>query len=254
MSDIKRIMIPTDFSRSAEGALKYAAHLLADNPDKEVTFVYVAEEDELARKLLASFKKQFQEISKAKCTCMCIDGKMSTALVKMQAESAFDLILMGTKGAIDGNEVTNTARLVLDVDAPVLVIPESSNSYNIKNIALALDSKSIDDSSALNALHAIARSHDARIHVLTINNEDEPLKEDSSTEGVLDYYLETLDFHHSFPKNVDIEKGIEKYVQKHHIDMLAILPRTHSTKMPPSEGRLTKLLTMHSKIPLLALD
>ena len=59
---------------------------------------------------------------------------------------------------------------------------------------------------------------------------------------------------HSFSKNQDVEEGILEYINEKKIDMLAILPRNHAKKSTPSEGRLTKLLTLHSEIPVLTLD
>ena len=58
----------------------------------------------------------------------------------------------------------------------------------------------------------------------------------------------------SLSKNTDIEKGIFDYVREKNIDMLAILPRNHAKKSKPSEGRLTRLLTLHTEVPLLTID
>ena len=231
MSEIKRIMIPTDFSRSAENAMRYAAGLVENDKEKEVTFIYVTEKPEEVSDKLSDFKEQFQELSSTPCSTKSDAGKLNDVLLKYQKEEKYDLIIMGTKGSNDENETTNTSTFVLDVDAPVLVVPNEVNSFKVHNIALALGAGSIDDSTALNPLHSIARSHGAKIHVLTVNNNGEKsIDGDYSTEGVLEYYLETLDFHHVFPKNSDIEKGIADYVEGHNIDMLAIIPRNHAKK------------------------
>ena len=60
--------------------------------------------------------------------------------------------------------------------------------------------------------------------------------------------------HHSFAENEDIEQGINDYIQSRKMDMLAILPKTHLSEDQASEGRLTRLLTLHTDIPLLVLD
>ena len=80
---------------------------------------------------------------------------------------------------------------------------------------------------------------------------DRPGRGDGTT---LEYYLETLDYRHAFPQNTDIEQGIANYIREHDINLLAILPRNHAQKTEPSEGRLTKLLTLRTEIPLLAID
>ena len=75
-----------------------------------------------------------------------------------------------------------------------------------------------------------------------------------NTEELLEYYLEHFYAEHSFSKNEDVEEGIFDYINEKNIDMLAIIPRNHARNSVPSEGRLTKLLTLHSEIPVLTLD
>ena len=114
----------------------------------------------------------------------------------------------------------------------------------------------IEDKAVLGTLLDLARSFDARVHVLTIYKEsvydEEAIKE--SNENLLEYYLEHFYADHTFIKSEDVEQGILDYIKKKNIDMLTILPRNHTEKSTPSEGRLTKLLTLHSEIPVLALD
>ena len=163
---------------------------------------------------------------------------------------------MGTKGGEEKGEtrITNTADLVLKADCPVLVIPENTRTFAIKNIALALGRNGIDDSFALGVLHDIARKFDAAIHILTISDEDSDAIIEDTNQRTLEYYFETLDYQYVFPKNVDIELGISDYVKEKSIDMLAILPRNHAKKSKPSEGSLTRLLTLHTQVPLLTID
>jgi len=91
--------------------------------------------------------------------------------------------------------------------------------------------------------------------VLTVSDKSESYVEaDQSNENILEYYLESLYSHHAFPQNTDIEKGILDYVAEKSIDMLVIQPNSHAKNQEPSEGRLTKLLMLHSTVPVLAID
>lgn len=181
---------------------------------------------------------------------------MDTILKAQQRHSA-DLIVMGTDGSEEeeAQADSRTARLVLEADCPVLVIPVDVPDFRMKQIALALDENDFDDESALGVVHDLARWFGAKVHLLTINAQRNQLAAvDSSTENTLEYYLETLDYRHAFPENTDIEQGIADYIRAHDIDLLAILPHNHAKKTKPSEGRLTKLLTLRTQIPLLAID
>ena len=95
------------------------------------------------------------------------------------------------------------------------------------------------------------------MHVLTVHKDEVYMgysPEDETNENILQYYLEDFYSHHSFSENEDIEKGIMEYIEKHEIDMLAIMPRTHLKTEAASEGKLTRMLTLHTNIPLLVLD
>ena len=255
MSEIKKILVPTDFSVCAEVALKYVAHITNDRPGKEVTFLHVHADANGQVDALENVKRTFKSLSDASCNTIAASGSLNEEVLRYQKQIHADLIVMGTKGAEENEVETNTSRLVLEADCPVLVVPDETSHPSISNVALALGKDAIDDTFALGVLHSIAREHDAKVHILTIDNQKETeIQIEDKNESVLEYYLETLDYRHSFPKNADIEKGIEQYIRKNNIDLLAILPRNHAKKSEPSEGRLTKLLTIHSKVPVLTID
>ncbi len=260
MSTITKILIPIDFSKSAKNALDYAIHFCSDKTCTEITLIYVKEEKEISEsEILAQLKwckDRFSEPEGIKCNVLIKEGSLNDALIQEQRESGYDLIIMGTKGADKQGIMvtTHTSSLVQKADCPVLVIPESCDTFSVSNIALALDKREIDDSFALGILHDIARKNDAKVHILTIESENEKYPNEDKNESVLEYYLETLDYRYSFPNNSDIETGIMDYVKEKKIDLLAILPRNHAKKSPPSEGRLTKLLTLHSDVPVLTID
>lgn len=262
MNTIKNILIPTDFSSAATSALHYALNLIDDDESVQITLLHVSEEN-LDNKSKSEFEKQFKEIidrfqkfSKVKNSLVFQVGAFTETILEAQRALEADLILIGTKGANPSEDatVTNTSRLVIEADCPVLVVPQFDRPFAVKNIALALGRNEIDDSFALSILHDIARKFDAGIHVLTIDNEKDSTLAKDKNDAILEYYLETLNFQHAFPKNADIEEGIAAYIKDNHIDMLAILPRNHAKKSNPSEGRLTRLLTLHTEVPLLAID
>ncbi|MEO1053682.1 MAG: universal stress protein [Bacteroidota bacterium] len=258
MNKIRKIIIPTDFSEAAENALNYVAGMIENDDVIEIFLLHISDkentlDEETVNQKLDILKQKFFTNIQSKCNCVLKTGQLTNTIIQAKDELAADLIIMGTEG---GEEIfgSKTAQLVLEADCPVLVVPENTTSFRVKNIALAMDDSLIEDSYALGPLQDIARRFGAKIHVLTISKKDEVLITEGANEGVLEYYLETLDYHHAFPKNTNIEEGIRDYVKENKIDMLAILPRNHAHKDSPSEGRLTKLLTLHTEVPLLTLD
>ena len=260
MAAINKILLPVGFSEPSKAALEYAINFCGDDKTKEVTLIHILDKDSdqsHALTELESFKSKLIDGSNAVCNALVKDGDLNEAILKVQKEGEFDLIIMGTRGSQEGEEVavTNTSNLVKEAECPVLVVPLNDQSFSVKNIALALGKGAIDNSDDLGVLYQIARKFDAKVHILTIENEDQnKLIGVDSNDSVLEYYLETLDYRHAFPKNTDVEQGINDYIKKNDIDLLAILPRNHAAKSKPSEGRLTKLLTLRAEIPILTID
>lgn len=260
---IKKILVPFDFSEASINAMEYAVNFVGPTRDIQIQTLYVGampitetQEKTLESdfsKVLASFKWK----AKHAPIFHAETGEVISSILSKQKELESDLILMGTMGdKVTDEAITNTSRLVLEANCPVVSIPYGCAIKEPKDIALVMGSEEIEDKELLKTLLNVARTFDSRVHVLTIYKES-VYAEDSvveSTENLLEYYLEHFYEEHAFSKNQDVEEGILDYITKKNIDLLAILPRNHAKMSTPSEGRLTKLLTLHSEVPVLTLD
>lgn len=263
MSTIKKILVPFDFTEPAISALDYTLNFVGWNQPKEVVALYVssAEVTELARK---DAKENFARISTAlnrkthfHPELSIAQGDLTESILNARKTLGADLVIMGTLGDSSAEEPsTNTSELVLEADSAMITVPYGIEVKAPKEIALVLGKEEIEQPKVLGLLLDIARSFDAKVHVLTIYKDsiygEKVLVE--SNEETLEYYLEHFYAEHNFEKNQDIEQGILEYIEEKNIDLLAILPRNHAQKTKPSEGRLTKLLTLHSNVPVLTLD
>ncbi len=263
MGSLNKILVPFDFSEASLNALEYVANFVGTERSVEILALYVsamqideADEKKLDRdfeKVLESINVKLKVLPKFKTAT----GNVTRTILSTQQSSGADLIMMGTMGdKVTDEAITNTSRLVLDANCPVISIPYGCPIKEPKNIALVMGGEKIEDKEVLKTLLDIARTFDSKVHVLTIYKEsvyDEAMAGDNS-ENLLEYYLEHFYAEHTFSKNQDVEEGILEYINEKNIDMLSILPRNHAERSTPSEGRLTKLLTLHSEIPVLALD
>ncbi|MFY0654552.1 MAG: universal stress protein [Cyclobacteriaceae bacterium] len=261
MNTIKKILIPVDFSESSLAAIKYVAGMSKNDSSVKCDLIYIApkgtsdEEKATIKGKLEELKTQYFNPVQISSDVYIKFGELNNILLTVKEKLEVDLIIMGTAGATDEDRESRTVKLLEVADCPVLVIPQSIDQFELKNIALALDHKQIDDSSSLGVLHDIARWYDAKIHLLTVDRENGKAQGAiGKNADTLEYYLDTLDYHHSFAKNSDIELGLRSYVDEKNIDILAIMPRNHAKNMEPSEGRLTKILALHSTKPLLVID
>lgn len=263
MSSLNKILIPFDFSEASVNALEYVVNFVGTDKSIGILGLYVSkmpisdsDNEKLGKdfsKLMDSFGVRLKVAPEFKTET----GEVISTILAAQEKSKADLIMMGTMGdKVTDEAITNTSQLVLEANCPVISIPYGTSTKNPKNIALVMGGEKIDDKAVLGTLLDVARTFDARVHVLTIYKDsvydEQAIKE--SNENLLEYYLEHFYADHTFSKNEDVEQGILDYIKEKNIDLLTILPRNHTEKSTPSEGRLTKLLTLHSEIPVLALD
>jgi nucleotide-binding universal stress UspA family protein len=259
---MKNILIPFDFSEVSKNALEYAVRFADKDPTIRLFLLNIAsgsaDKDETEKKfgeIIQKYKKPLlPEIH-----TLIRSGEFVPSIIQLQKELKVDLIIMGTRGAKPGDEniATTTSRLVEEADLPVLVIPEKYRKFRLDTIILSLGNEKIPDRSPLYVLLEVSRKHKAQVHVLTIQQHEMAMgysEDDESNENTLNYFLEMFYSHHTFHENEDIEKGILEYIEKNDMDMLAIMPKNHLQGEEASPGRLTRLLTLHSNVPLLVLD
>lgn len=259
MDKIFTILVPFDFSKPSKTALDYAVEFVGDNADFQILLAYVTNDVNL-KMLEEAFgveEKKYRKKLKNPLKWMTAWGSLTQALVKIQESRHIDMVIMGTSGPLDENEriASNTSKLVMEIECPILVVPNEFKEFQLKNIALVLGKEEIDKREVLETLLKISRKFNAKVHVLTIENTSELYgysRTDEKNENLLTYYLENFYSDHTFLENPDVVEGILTHALEKEMDMIAILPRNHSKRENPSEGRLTEMLTLQSKIPILA--
>lgn len=260
MTKIKTILVPFDFTEASQTALDYAVSYTRRKSEMHIKLIYTspdAEKELLAAKF-EKVRKRYGKNLRSPMDWVLSSEELTTAILKANETHKADLIIMGTSGAGDKKSgTTNTSQLVLEADCPVLVIPKTAREFQLKNIALVLGKDEIEDTEVLATLLDVARSFNARVHVLTIENEPGLYgysQSEERNERLLEYYLESFYADHIFIENPDVVQGISDYAADKEIDMIAILPRNHARMGQPSKGRLTQLLTLNAKTPVLAID
>ncbi|UXP30964.1 universal stress protein [Reichenbachiella agarivorans] len=258
MNIINHILIPIDFSNSAMSAIQYAIGMSKGDRKIKYTLLNVSSDKnqltEVEYKLDQIASDLFEPFG-IPCEVLVTTGLLADNIIQLKEKLKVDLIIMGTGGSENTNNKTHTVEILEKVNCPVWIIPENTHGFQLRNIAMALDENEWDSPAGLRFFHDIAKWYNAKVHLLKIDTENQIQGPASlKKESTMEYYLDNLDYHYSFPKNSDIEDGINTYVLAHQIDTLAIIPRIHAVHNPPSKGKLTKVLALHSKIPLLVID
>lgn len=261
MKRISTILIPFDFSETAKNALNYAVAFAGPDDDIHIVLAHISDTDS-EKQRTEDFKK-IEEVNapllKNKLEWITQSGTLTQSLVDIQETKQIDLVIMGTSGTdkTRDSEQSNTSKVVLATDCPVLAVPDGHADFQIKRIALVLGKQEIDDTEVLGTLLEVARRFNAKVDVVTIKNSPELYgysEADKKNESTLQYFLENFYSEHAYIENTNLEEGILTYATQHQIDLIAILPRNHTKHSTPSKGELTEILTLNSRIPVLAID
>ena len=262
MNVIRKVLVPFNFSKEANNALDYAISFIGDEYEIKLDLICVVAEDEEQVEItkmesrFQNFIDKSKDSTKIKINYTVERGDLIKNVLAFQEEHDIDIIFMGTGGEhhLTDEGVTNTSELVIKAECPVIVVPEVFKEFHVENITLAVGNNELDDPKALSTLLAVARKFNANIHVLTIYKEEEDYLADNKNESILKYYLDRFYRQSSFAVSKNIADSIIAYEKKEEIDMLAIIPRNHATRTKPSEGKLTKWLSIKTDIPLLTID
>jgi nucleotide-binding universal stress UspA family protein len=271
-------IVPTDFSINSKIAAKYAM-LLAQATNADIRLLHVIEpplmgtdkrearykekvslaKEEASIKLEKLCEELNEESINVKCDyVMRVAESSSEIIVSAALNNKADFIVMGTRGAGAIKKIilgSNTASVIEDSRVPVIVIPENISFLLPKKIVFASEFRG-SDVNAIKQLSVIASSFGAEIIILHIvENKDEVTSEFS----IIDFFSAQVQKVTTYPKisyrifkSENIEKGIELFIDSIEANMIALSTRDRNPIEKLFSKSITKDLSFHIKIPLLA--
>ena len=180
-------------------------------------------------------------------------GNLIEEIHKITNHEYIDFIVMGTKGATGLKETflgTVAIKVMNDVKAVVLAIPEHCKYKQIKNL-LFITEYQADDTQSFLKVKALAKVFQAHIDCLRVkpqNREDEN-NNMRNWEELIDNLNIKL---HSVTGN-DAEGIILNFIDSHKINMIAMHVHHKNFFEKLFEISLSKKLAFHINIPILAI-
>ncbi len=140
------------------------------------------------------------------------------------------------------------------VKYPVLAVPPGATFKPVQKLCFAFDNKHAGNHNAFSQLRDITGQLNAELHVLNIQanvpNQDNKPDFDEDAKTLLT--TPNTKSHFLYETN-DINLGIETFIEKNNMDILAMIPRKHTFFEGLFHKSHTKALAHHSHIPVLAL-
>ncbi len=277
----KRVLLPTDFSKNALNAIRYALDLYKDQkcefyllnafqvdgfsldnqmmvPEPgEMAYEAAKKQSEERLEKLMDILELHHDNAKHKIHQVSTYNSLLYAIKDTIAKKDINIVVMGTKGYTGAESVifgTNTVNVMEQVtQCPILAIPDNVRFSAPKEIVFPTDYKSNFKRKELQYLLEIAKYHQAFIRVLHIVKEPDLNKTQQSNKVLLEAILEG--YNHSFHNMSDLKvpTGISAFVESRESDMIAFINKKHGLFGKIWSKPLAKEIGYHSKIPVLTM-
>lgn len=286
--DVRRILVPVDFSEYSKNACRYALNLAHKlKADIKILHVYYApivdlvpitdaysiqvdmdinlrEMESNARKGLLKFVNEIRKEAAnnkidVKIGYALREGITEDEIARMAEDYKPGIIVLGTKGKGEKQSdiIGSVVYRVLDrTRVPVLAIPEHSSydaSKQVKNIAYATE---FDDSDyvAIRRLLSIVSEFDVKVHCIHMSKTPSKSWDEAKMESLKEYFAKVhkgIEVECSFLESDDSIRELENFVEEKNIDLFSMVNRKRTLLARLFNPGITRKLIYESTIPLL---
>jgi|SRR5690242_17893279 nucleotide-binding universal stress UspA family protein len=273
-----RILVPTDFSSTAERAFRLAAEI-ASKSKGSIIFLHINEKEEIpyfqTREERQEYKqqleyKQLKRLQRLKrkvvkpfmnvfVSTIVINPPVVNKILQVAKENHIDLIVLGTQGAsgLKKTIVGSRASRVLEKSIiPVLVVPEKYDFKDPKEIVFATNYHR-KDKPALAFSISLSKLFNAQVTVLHIQHLDLAERENAHLFSNYAYFLQRTfnDANLKFKqiKSKNIQQTLEQIDEDFPVDILVMVRREKKFVEKIFLKSFTKNMACITTIPLLVL-
>ncbi len=280
---MKRIVLPTDFSKNAWNAIAYALSIFKGveceffivnayqvgssglatkmgraNDTRLFRLMKEQSERELNR-ILKKIKK-IDNNPKHSFTTLSVVDNLVNAVGKTVYNKEIDYIIMGTKGASGLKEVfmgSNTYKIINEIDfCPIIAVPdEYTIKDSINTIVLATGYEHLFETYELHPLLKLAKLFDSEIWVTYAGNPNELTPQQLASKKVMEQKLKNTK--HKFvevKKEDSIHGAIQKTVEGNKdVDMVAMINYGHGFFEKLTHEAVIKKISFNTQVPFLVM-
>jgi nucleotide-binding universal stress UspA family protein len=277
---MKRILVPTDFSKPAMIATEVAADI-ARKAGTELTLLHVIEEDVgnsinvegqvsadsgweekiYTMKLIEKAKKQMAKLAEdpklegVKVRQELRVGSPYHGMNKIITEKKVDLVVMGTSGRSDFEQMiigSNTEKVVRRANCPVLTVHNKPASKDFKEIVYAT-SMDKEEEVFSRIVRTTQKLYDATIHLVRINTPGNFQRDVVVKKYMLDFAkkLQLKNYTLNVFNDVSEEEGIIYFADSINADLIAMSTHGRTGFAHVLAGSIAEDVVSHSKRPVL---
>jgi nucleotide-binding universal stress UspA family protein len=277
---MKRILVPTDFSKPAMIAVEVAADI-ARKAGTELTLLHVIEEDVgnsinvegqvdadsgweekiYTMKLIEKAKKQMAKLAEdpklegVKVRQELRVGSPYHGMNKIITEKKVDLVVMGTSGRSDFEQMiigSNTEKVVRRANCPVLTVHNKPASKDFKEIVYAT-SMDKEEEVFSRIVRTTQKLYDATIHLVRINTPGNFQRDVVVKKYMLDFAkkLQLKNYTLNVFNDVSEEEGIIYFADSINADLIAMSTHGRTGFAHVLAGSIAEDVVSHARRPVL---
>ena len=247
---MKKILVPTDFSKHAEYALKVAAQIAKKN-NGEIFILHMLELPHEGNDAMAQgrdipeimyFKKRAEEKLDDLCNADYLKDIDVSEIIKIEGtfegimdisqKNNIDLIVMGSHGANGFKEMiigSNTEKVVRTSNVPVLVIKKEMGEFDVNKFVFASDFSDEVKGTFAKAVE-FSNKFGAHLHLVSINTPNN-FKSTAVAEKIMSDFVGNFQINNysaHIYNDVNVEKGILNFANSIDADLIGM--STHGRK------------------------
>ncbi len=277
---MRTVIIPTDFSETADNAIRYAVELFKYEKSRFVIMNAFADDVyentmEMDRELFEEYKQKSEaaiERALQKVIAQMLElspnpkhtyeyvakfGSLVDEVNDLANTSNADIIVMGTKGKSNKDDVTfgsQTLQVIKYVSCPVLAVPVGFHGYPPENILFPTNYMLPFNRRELKLINTIAKRFVTRVHFLHISKAEQLSHRQQDNKALAGCCFEDVKISYIKTPGKDITAAVNKTLKDSAIDMLVMVNHRHSYLENLLYRSAIEKIGLEIEIPLLVLQ
>lgn len=270
---MKKILVPTDFSKEAEHALKVAAQF-AKNYGSDIYLLHLLELPIQEVDALNTYSELpsamfFMQLAQQKLeTLMASDylegikihvttkpESASSGIIEQCKKHKINMIIMGSHGVSGLKELfigSIAEKVVRTSDVPVLVIKKNHEKFKVKDFVFASDFKKESRHTYKQAIK-FAELMGAKIHLLMVNTVNHFMTT-TNAKNRIDEFIKGnpfKDYTITIYNDISIESGILNFSRDINADLIGVSTHARQGLSHFINGSISEDLVNHAKRPVI---
>lgn len=259
------ILVPTDFSKNGDSAVKYAIGF-AEKVKSKLVFLHafrlvqkvsssekaplkIKEEwnifaskkfQQLKSDLLKDVSINYEFVAEIGFADDCIRNSVKTYNAK--------IIIMGSSGdgAWAGVFGSTTQNIINDSKCPVVIVPPEAKYSSPRHIAFAFDFKHIENTKQLRSAVQFLSGEAGHLDIINIDKKNANVK-----KQWIESIFHPFEIEYHITQGDDVVTGIVNFVENNDLDILVMLKRNHTLMEQVFSTGITNKIVHNSNLPIM---